>query len=110
MKIIIKGKEITLKRSYRTLMIYERITGETFEPKGVTEVIYYLYSMIVASGLSEVEVPEFNEFMDWLDANPEVLPRFANWLTSMLDADRALMDKEAAEEAEAKETADSPKE
>ena len=44
MKVTIKNKEIELRYSFRSMMIYEKITGTSFNPKGVTEIMIYFYS------------------------------------------------------------------
>lgn len=83
MKLNIKGNEITLKYSFRSMMIYEKIVGESFQPNGLTEVIIYLYSTILASK-KEIDL-SFDDFVDWLDDNPNTINEFNEWLLSIMD-------------------------
>lgn len=50
MKIVIDNKEIELKYSFRALMIYEKITGNSFtNVTGLTEILVFMYSVIISS-------------------------------------------------------------
>lgn len=82
MKITIHNKEINLRYSFRAMMIYEKITGTSFNPKGITEIMIYFYSTILASD-KDIALT-FEEFMNWIDENPIVLNEFSSWLTSTL--------------------------
>lgn len=82
MKINIKGKEIELKYTFRTLMIYEKIMGGTFNPQGLTEIIAYFYSTIMASDKNSTL--SFDDFMDWIDENPQAIQEFSEWLMSVM--------------------------
>ena len=90
MKITLKNKEIELKYSFRSMMIYEKITGGSFNPKGITEILIYLYSSILASD-KNIDLT-FEEFMDWIDDNPQVITEFSTWLTSILTKNSVLND------------------
>lgn len=83
MKVHINGKDIELKYSFRGFMIYEKITGESFNPKGITEMIIYFYSCLLASDKSNQSLG-FEEFTDFLDDNPQLLGEFSEWLSSVL--------------------------
>lgn len=80
MIITVKGKEIELKQSIRALMIYENISGKTFEPKGLSDVISYMYCVVVAS--SGDYSLTFDEFIDEIDNNNDIVTKFTEWLTS----------------------------
>ena len=90
MKITIDNKEIELKYSFRAMMIYEKITGASFNPKGMTEIMIYFYSTILASS-RDIDLT-FDSFVDWIDDNPKSLSDFSNWLTSMLSKNSVLND------------------
>ena len=64
-------------------MIYEKIVGESFQPNGVTEVIVCLYSTILASKKG-IDL-SFDDFVDWLDDNPNAINEFNEWLLSIMD-------------------------
>jgi hypothetical protein len=99
MEIKIKGKNITLKYSFRGFMIYEKITGESFNPKGITEILVYFYSTIIGSA-KDLDL-EFDEFMDYLDENPGLVEEFSGWLASVMSRNSYInqsQDKEKTEE------------
>lgn len=82
MTITIHNDNIDLKYSFRAMMIYEKITGTSFNPKGITEIMIYLYSTILASA-KDIALT-FDEFMDWIDNNPQILTEFSTWLSTIL--------------------------
>ena len=82
MNIIINNQSIELKYTFRAMMIYEKITGEAFNPKGITELMIYLYSIILASA-KDISL-SFDDFMNWIDENPTVLNDFTIWITSII--------------------------
>ena len=47
MTIRIKGKEYTLKSSFRSYMIYENITGKSFEPTTMTDIINFFFCVVI---------------------------------------------------------------
>ena len=83
MTILIKDREITLKYTFRSMMIYEGIMKQSFTPNGITEIIVYFYSTVLAS--SKGMDLSFDEFMDYLDENPNMINDFNVWLMSVLD-------------------------
>lgn len=82
MKIKIKDLEITLKNSFRSLIIYEAMTKKTFKPETITDVIVYFFSVISAS--ANPQQVDWDDFMNWLDENPNAISEFQNWLTSTM--------------------------
>lgn len=78
MKILIKNKEIELRYGFRAMMIFEEITKESFNIRGMKDLIVYFYSTIIASD-KDLDL-DFEEFMDWLDSDPETLNDFSNWV------------------------------
>lgn len=96
MNININGKTVTLKYSFRAFMIYEKITGMSFSPKGVYEIIVYFYSTVLASDKS-TDI-SFDDFMDYLDENPELLEGFSEWLSSVLNKNSYINNPEGKEE------------
>lgn len=82
MKIKIKDLEITLKNSFRSLIIYEAMTKKTFKPETITDVIVYFFSVISAS--ANPQQVDWDDFMNWLDENPSAISDFQNWLTSSM--------------------------
>lgn len=83
MKLTIKNTEVELKYTMRSLMIYERIANETFNPKGVTQILIYLYSTVLASA-KNLEVT-FDEFLEYVDDNQNILAEFNEWLVGVMN-------------------------
>ena len=88
MTITINDKEIQLKYSFRSMMIYENIAKKSFEPKGITEFILLFYSMIMASD-KDFEM-SLEGFIDWLDEQPKVLEEYIKWLAGTIDKNNYL--------------------
>lgn len=88
MKITIKEQEVTLKYGFRALMVYEQILGKTFEPKGITEVLTFMYCVIISSE-KNLEF-SYDEFLDWIDENPSMIKEFSEWLTETVQRNNFL--------------------
>lgn len=88
MKITIKEQEVTLKYGFRALMVYEQILGKTFEPKGITEVLTFMYCVIISSE-KNLEF-SYDEFLDWIDENPAMIKEFSEWLTETVQRNNFL--------------------
>ena len=78
MNININGKNIELKNTFRSHIIYEKITNEVFTPKNVTNIMLYFYSVVMASDMNLNLT--FDDFMTWLDNNADELNRFTQWI------------------------------
>lgn len=98
MEIIINGKPIELKRTFRSLIVYEQAMGKAFNPKTVTESIMYFYCVIIASD-SSLEL-SYDEFLDWLDANPTALNEFTDWLIKQSEIEAKLTKKKSVRKKE----------
>ena len=94
MKVTIKNKEIELRYSFRSMMIYEKITGTSFNPKGVTEIMIYFYSSILASD-KNIDL-SFEDFMNWIDENPNALNDFTMWISSTLTKNSVLNESDGS--------------
>ena len=91
MNIIINGRSIELRYSFRALMIYEKITEESFNPKGITEIMVFFYSVILASD-RDITL-SFDDFINFLDSEPTLLNDFSIWLTKTLTKNNTFSDK-----------------
>ena len=78
MKITIKNKEITLKKGFRSLIMFEKAKGGQFESKTLSDLILYFYCVVVSSDLS-LDLT-FDEFIEWLDENQQELLNFSNMI------------------------------
>lgn len=78
MTFTINNIEVTLKQSFRSLVMYEQMAGHSFNPTTTFDILLYLYAHILGSS-KEVKL-SFDEFMDWIDDNPQIVTEFGNWL------------------------------
>lgn len=74
----IKDKEYELKYSIRAMMMYENITGESFNPSNLTNVLTFFYCMVVSS--SKDYSYTFEEFLDYIDENPTFINDITEWI------------------------------
>ena len=81
MEISINNKTITLKYSLRAMMMYENITGGTLTPSSLTDVITFFYCVVLAS--TKDYSLKMEDFIDWLDANPDTINEFGEWLQNV---------------------------
>lgn len=88
MKITLNNKEIELKYSFRSMMMYENITGKSLEPKGLTDILTFFYCVVLAS--SKDYSLEFDKFIDWVDENPNSINEFGAWLSSVITVNNSL--------------------
>lgn len=82
MKVTINDREIALRYTLRAMMVYENIMNKSFTPNGITEVIVYFYATVLASD-KDYNL-EFDDFVDWLDQNPDAIQQFTIWLESYI--------------------------
>lgn len=109
MKVTWKDNEVELKYSFRSMMLFENVTGRSFSLKTTTDSIVYFYCVLIASsGLEDVD---FDEFVDWLDENPQSLVDFSQWLTRSIKAqeDKMPASAKAAKTAKKGKTNENPK-
>lgn len=81
MKITINEKEIELKYSFRALMMFENINGNTYNGGGLTEAITLFYCIVVTS--SKDYSLDYDYFIDWLDENQDTLKEFFTWISTI---------------------------
>lgn len=91
MNITIKEKEITLKKTFRSIIAYESATNKVFNPISLSEIIMYLYCVIIASD-TELEL-SYDEFIDWLDQNENILNEFSQWIVNSNNTEDKLTKK-----------------
>jgi hypothetical protein len=81
MKVTINDKEIELKYTLRSMLMYENITDKTFNPSTMSDVIPFMYCIVVAS--SKDYSLKFDDFIDWLDENPNIINEFGEWIQTV---------------------------
>lgn len=60
-------------------MIYENITGKSFEPTTMTDIINFFFCVVLTS--SKDYDLKYNDFLDILDEHPQYMVEFSNWLS-----------------------------
>lgn len=84
MKITIKEKEIELKYSIRSLIMYENMTDKTLSvSNSLTDMILFMYCVVITS--SKDYSLTFDEFIDFLDENTQFIPEFSEWLQNNIN-------------------------
>ena len=91
MKIHINDTEVTLKRTFRSVIAYEQATGKGFNPTTVSDTILYFYCVIIASD-TDLTVT-YDDFITWLDSHETALNEFTQWLNKTAEADATLSKK-----------------
>lgn len=92
MDIKIKEKTYEVKYGFRALLIYENITNESFQPKGLNSMLVLFYSCIMAG--NKDAVIDFDTFVDALDEQPEKLNEFSEYIVSMMAKNKNISEKE----------------
>lgn len=102
MTIKIKDREVTLKYTFRSLILYENIQNKSFSPESTTDVLIYMFCIILTSD-KELDL-KFDEFLDLVDENPNLIVQFSDWLTNELNKDSMLspQDDESLEDEDKK--------
>ena len=91
MKVKWEGKEYELKYSFRAMTMFENVTGTTYNVKTYTDTIVFFYCTFVSS--SRLEDVDFDEFIDYLDDNPQLIEEFSLWFVNCLKEQNKLMPK-----------------
>lgn len=88
MVIKIKDKEIKLKFSFRSQILYENIQNKSFAPDTTTDILVYFYCVILASE-KDIEL-SFDEFLDMVDENPHLIIEFSEFIVESTDRNKML--------------------
>lgn len=91
MTIQIKDNTIELKQTLRSMIIFEKIAERTFSITNISDVVIYFYSVVLASNLNSNIT--FDDFVDWLDDNPNAFNQFNEWLTTEAEKNKKLTGK-----------------
>lgn len=93
MTIKLFDKTVELKFSFKAEMLFEQINDKTFTAQTTTEWVEYLFCCIIAQ-LGDGSV-KYDEFLSWLDENPNVIFDFMQWYTdTMTEINRMRSKKE----------------
>lgn len=88
MVVKIGEKEIKLKWSFRSMILYENIQGKSFTPTSTTEVLVFLYCVILASEKDLIFT--FDEFLDMVDEKPELIVEFSKFIEEQVNKNNSL--------------------
>lgn len=100
MKITINGKDIELRKTMRSYIMYESITEKVFAPKTMTDMVTYFYCVVMSS--QKETAITFDEFIDWLDEHENAVSEFSQWLTQMSKVDAGQVAKKKTRPSKAK--------
>lgn len=78
MELKINDKNVELKYSLRSMMMYENVTNSTFAPSSITDIITLFYCVVITS-MKDYSY-SFDAFLDWLDENTDKLEDFSQWI------------------------------
>ncbi len=95
MEITINNQTIKLKYSFRGFMAYEQITNEAFNPTSLKNLITLFYSFVMISD-NQLTIT-FDEFIDWLDENPNKLNDFSKFIAENNERQNSLSPKPTEE-------------
>ena len=82
MEITINNKTYNVKYGFRSLLLYEHISGESFQPNGLNSMLILFYSCIMA-GNKDATI-DFESFVDALDEQPEKVSEFGDYILAMI--------------------------
>lgn len=88
MTVNLHEKDIELKNTMRSMMMFENITEKTFNPQTITDIIIYMYCVVVAS--SKDYSITLDEFVEYIDNHQEVFEEFGVWLSEISNTNNLL--------------------
>lgn len=96
----IKDKDVILKYSFRSLMLFENIQNKSFTPSTTTDVLVFMYCVIMGSA-KDLDFT-FDEFLDMIDEDQTLVIKFSEWLTKEINKQNTLSAEEKEEESDKK--------
>ena len=82
--IKIEGKDLTIKQSFRALMLFEEMTNKTVNEitESVADSMKMFYCILKANNVDTFNW-NFEQFLDIIDEQPEVFTKFNTYLESL---------------------------
>ncbi len=79
-----KVKTIELKYSLRSMLMYENVTNQTFNPTTISQLVTYLYCIVICSDptLDSASYKRDDLIQD-IDSNPSILVDFGDWFRNV---------------------------
>ena len=99
----INNKEYKLKITLRAMLIFEKIMNRPFDSTKELDLLVYFYSTLVANNDNFVTEYSFEQFVDALDEQPELLTEFTKVLINYGNL-HSIMNKENDGNVEEKKT------
>lgn len=78
MEITINNQQYKIKQTIRALFLFEEITGRNFEIKSTIDNYIYFYCILLSNNS---DFMTWDEFIDYLDENPQILIEITNALS-----------------------------
>lgn len=80
-KITIDGVEYTIKQSFRSLMLFEEMTGKNISKmdESIADILKLFYCILKGNNM-ETFMYSFDAFVDVIDEKPETLVVFTDYL------------------------------
>lgn len=104
---------ITIRYSIRMFVAYEALTGKPFTGGSVTALFNLLLSALATAPAvmdGTREMPAVETVYDYVDAHPDTLERFAEWLAARGKADELLTPADGGDDDDGeKKSSPSPK-
>ena len=85
-EIAFKNKKYKIKYTLRALFIFEQITGKSFKIENLLDNYILYYSLLIANNPNDVL--DWNDFIDELDENPQLIQEFAEVITNQEKKDQ----------------------
>lgn len=76
--ITINGKDYNVKYTIRALFLMEQITGKPFEIKTLLDNYLFFYCMILANNKDKEKILGWDEFIDALDNDKELMKQLTD--------------------------------
>ncbi|MGM9799559.1 MAG: hypothetical protein ACI30M_02600 [Muribaculaceae bacterium] len=92
-KIKINGKTYNFKQNLKAMIMYEKMTDKPFSIQTFTDIITLMYCCIIASN---EEYIGFNEFLEALDNNSELLSELSDLIAKEQEKTALLSGNEKA--------------
>ena len=72
-------------------MMYENITEKNFNPTNTTEMITFLYCILITSAKDYTIT--FDDFIDEIDTNPDLMVQLTNFITTTFNTQNQIKKK-----------------
>lgn len=75
LKVDIEGKAYLFGINLKTILTYESITNKVFQGKSTIDFLAFMYSALIANNDFSME---FDKFIDFMDAHPDLMLQMTN--------------------------------